>query len=228
MQVVLSKEACELARLYPPGTVANYDDDGKFHSDSGPAITTPDGSEYWYQHGVLHRDGGPALINNDKTSWWRKRSKEYWVNGKWHRLDGPAVTYYNYENKADEYWYKEGLLHSTISPTRKYYHKMKEFGNYDRPSGWFSEWFFEGKKHRNNGPAVESEDFPDCKEYWFHGKLVLRISDHLGRYIPQNLSLVQQEFLIQLRPDVIRRIYKLNPKLRVKYQHELELGNVDL
>jgi hypothetical protein len=54
------------------------------------------------------------------------------------------------------------------------------------------------------------------------------------RQNPKNISRYKhstakiQEWVIKQRPDLIGRIPNLKPKLKVKYQHELELGKVDL
>jgi hypothetical protein len=42
------------------------------------------------------------------------------------------------------------------------------------------------------------------------------------------MSAKTQELLIQARPDLVNQIPKLHPALKTKYQHEVELGNVDL
>jgi hypothetical protein len=48
-------------------------------------ISTPSGEKNYVIHGdVLHREDGPAVVGYNGK-------KEWWVNGKRHRLDGPAV-----------------------------------------------------------------------------------------------------------------------------------------
>ena len=42
------------------------------------------GDKYWYLNGKLHREDGPAVE-------WSNGSKEWWLNGELHREDGPAV-----------------------------------------------------------------------------------------------------------------------------------------
>ena len=39
-------------------------------------------------------------------------NKEWYVNGKLHRSDGPAVE----SNNGDKWWYKEGYLHREDGP----------------------------------------------------------------------------------------------------------------
>ena len=44
----------------------------------------PDGSKFWYLHGKRHREDGPAVEYSNG-------SKEWYLNGKFHREDGPAI-----------------------------------------------------------------------------------------------------------------------------------------
>ena len=55
------------------------------------------GHKEWYINGKLHREDGPAVEWNDGT-------KSWWLNNKRHREDGPAVEY------SDGYkdWYLNG------------------------------------------------------------------------------------------------------------------------
>jgi hypothetical protein len=60
----------------------------------------PDRVEWVNEAGYLHREDGPAyesfLVQKDKVY------KEWWINGKRHRIDGPAIesTVMNYK----EWW----------------------------------------------------------------------------------------------------------------------------
>ena len=66
-------------------------------------MTTPimtidaDGTKMWWLNGKLHREDGPAIEYADGT-------KEWWLNGKLHRTDGPAVEYADGTKK----WYLNG------------------------------------------------------------------------------------------------------------------------
>jgi len=46
------------------------------------------GTKEWYLNGKYHREDGPAV---EKAN----GDKEWWQNGKFHREDGPAVEYAN-------------------------------------------------------------------------------------------------------------------------------------
>ena len=55
--------------------------------------------KFWYLNGVFHRLDGPAYVSFNG-------SKEWWVNGKLHRLDGPAGEY----SDGDKQWYIDGKM----------------------------------------------------------------------------------------------------------------------
>ena len=63
-------------------------------SMSNPVIDL-DGNKFWYnEQGKLHRVDGPAI------KWWNGY-KAWWSHGKLHREDGPAIEYAN----GDREWY---------------------------------------------------------------------------------------------------------------------------
>jgi len=52
------------------------------------------GTKFWYLNGQFHREDGPAVEYADGTKYW-------YLNGKRHREDGPAVEWAD----GDKYWY---------------------------------------------------------------------------------------------------------------------------
>jgi len=83
------------------------------------------GNKYWYLNGNFHREDGPACEYGNG-------SKEWYLNGKRHRIDGPAIEYSN----GDKHWY------------------------------------LNGKRHRVNGPAIEGTN---GDKYWFlNGKKIYK------------------------------------------------------
>ena len=58
-----------------------------------------DGAKKWYLNGKLHREDGPAIE-------WADGDKEWYLNGKRHREDGPAVEYAS----GAKWWYLSGKL----------------------------------------------------------------------------------------------------------------------
>ena len=55
------------------------------------------GSKEWRLNGKYHREDGPAVEYPGGT-------KQWWLNGKYHREDGPAVEYAN----GTKEWYLNG------------------------------------------------------------------------------------------------------------------------
>jgi len=54
----------------------------------------------WIVNHKLHRENGPAMICSDGARYWYR-------NNKLHREDGPAYM----GPRGERYWYKEGGLH---------------------------------------------------------------------------------------------------------------------
>ena len=66
--------------------------------------------------------------------------KEWYVEDKRHRLDGPAVECAD----GTKEWYVEDKLHRMDGPS------------VEKADG--KEWYVEGKRHRSDGPAIEYAD----------------------------------------------------------------------
>ena len=63
------------------------------------------GTKCWYVNGKLHREDGPAIEYADGSKWW-------YVNDKLHREDGPAIEYAD----GSKCWYVNGKLHREDGP----------------------------------------------------------------------------------------------------------------
>jgi len=62
-------------------------------------VEFPGRSKQWYVNGKLHRLDGPAWDQLDGT-------KQWYVNGKLHRLDGPAIEWCD----GDKEWHVDGII----------------------------------------------------------------------------------------------------------------------
>lgn len=76
---------------------------------------------------------------------------EYHLNGKLHRVDGPALEY----GHGPKMWFLDGTFHRTDGPAVEY-------------PGMLKEWWFKCKRHRLDGPAILNEDGEG--EWWVCGK----------------------------------------------------------
>ena len=63
--------------------------------------TLPDGTKEWYLNGKLHREDGPAVEYSDG-------SKQWYLNGKLHREDGPAA---EYPDGTKYWWFNDKRIH---------------------------------------------------------------------------------------------------------------------
>ena len=68
-----------------------------------------DGDKVWYLNGKRHREDGPAVE-------WTDGTKKWYLNGQLHREDGPAIERAN----GDKEWYLNGQLHREDGPAVEY------------------------------------------------------------------------------------------------------------
>jgi hypothetical protein len=117
----------------------------KMNKKLTPVCNLVDGSKEWYLKGKRHREDGPALEH------WNG-SKLWYLNGKLHRLNGPAI---EWSNESKEWWVK-GKRHRLDGPA------------IEREDGT-KEWYVNGERHRIDGPAIEYAH--GCNLWYFNGLL---------------------------------------------------------
>ena len=83
----------------------------------------------------------------------RDGSKEWYLNGEYHREDGPAIEYAN----GSKYWFRNGEYHREDGPAIEHVNGANV-------------WYLNGKWHREDGPAVEYAD--GTKEWCLNGDAV--------------------------------------------------------
>ena len=76
----------------------------------------PSGNKEWFLNGKRHREDGPAVE-------WANGHKEWHLNGKLHREDGPAVEYAS----GDKEWYLNDKLHREDGPAVEWANGTKEW-----------------------------------------------------------------------------------------------------
>ena len=114
-------------------------DEKIYHRKKGPAIEWKNGEKWWFKHGLMHRENNlPALEKDEK--------KEYWEYGQEYILQ---------ENGTKEFYYNDYFDLSIKLHRNKF--PAIEYANGDE------EWWFNGKRHRLDGPAVTYGD----KKFWF-------------------------------------------------------------
>ena len=85
-----------------------------------------------------------VTVDDRGTRWW-------FLNGKFHRLDGPAIE----EANGDRMWWLNGKYHREDGPA-------VEWANGGRI------WYLNGLRHREDGPAIEWAN-GNC-EWWLNGE----------------------------------------------------------
>jgi hypothetical protein len=116
---------------------------------------------------IIHRDNGPAVIDpRDYKEWWLDGQKYKSWCGRGHKF-------------TTILWWKNDLLHREDGPA------------VEMESG-YREWCFNGKTHRENGPAIYNEKF-GYKEYWTHGERTMVVRPYgplvtaFTRELPEDL-----------------------------------------
>ena len=106
------------------------------------------GDKEWRLNGKLHREDGPAVI-------WSTGTQEWWVNGQRHRIDGPAVIW----STGTQEWLVNGQRHRIDGPALIWTEDDRE------------EWYINGKLHREDGPAVIRDDIHN---YYINGENITK------------------------------------------------------
>ena len=75
-----------------------------------------DGSKRWFLNGKLHREDGPAVE-------WSNGSKRWFLNGKYHREDGPACEYAD----GEKVWYLNDNFLFRLLPESQTFILLEEF-----------------------------------------------------------------------------------------------------
>jgi len=104
------------------------------------------GSIKYFLDGKLHRDDGPALEHQHYHTYYRA----WYQHGLHHREGGPAVEKSTSINKWIKLWYRNGRLH-------------REDGPAIEKSNGTKMWYLNGYQHRTDGPALKSKS----EEGWF-------------------------------------------------------------
>ena len=103
-------------------------------------------------------------------------TREWYLNGKHHREDGPAVEFAN----GDKCWYLNGKRHrEDINPETGLTCPAIEYANGNKY------WFLNNKYHRKDGPAIEYANGET--RYWINGTHIESLDDK-NIYGKNNLS----------------------------------------
>jgi hypothetical protein len=121
-----------------------------------PAFARSVGREYpVYGHyekivDYMIRFGYRVKISESEISWY--------LNGRLHRIDGPAVVTVT----GTKIWYQHGVKHRSFGGIDMYFPTVK-YSNGNR------EWWYRGQRHRDGSPAIINAD--GHKEWYLYGEL---------------------------------------------------------
>jgi antitoxin component YwqK of YwqJK toxin-antitoxin module len=86
-------------------------------------------------------------MNKPEYNIYPNGNKSWFLNGKYHREDGPALEYAS----GDKFWFLNDKLHREDGPAVEY-------------PGGTKEWYLNGNLHREDGPACE---YTNGNKYWY-------------------------------------------------------------
>jgi hypothetical protein len=114
------------------------------------------GTKEWYLNNKRHREDGPAVEHSNGT-------KEWYLNGQLHRTDGPAVEYSN----GTKEWYLNGQLHRTDGPAVEYSYgtKLWYLNGIEFTETEFQNKINKKKKKKNTASCVGKVIEIDGKKY---------------------------------------------------------------
>ena len=115
-----------------------------------------DGSKKWYLNGKRHRVDGPAIE-------YAYGEKEWYLDGERHRVDGPAIEWVD----GTKQWFLNGKLHRVDGPAKECADGTKV-------------WWLNGERHRVDGPAIEYAY--GTKVWWLNDFWIFTLKP-LGDYI---------------------------------------------
>ena len=96
-------------------------------------------------------------------------TKKWVLNGKFHRIDGPAIEY----TDGSYVWYLNDKRHRVDGPAMEYPSSHKK-------------WYINGVLHRVGGPAVE---YPDGTKKWYLNGVNFSFEDFLEKIEDEELKL---------------------------------------
>ena len=131
-------------------------------------VVDAEGAERWYRDDKLPREDGPAVEYAEGTKFW-------YQNGNLHREDGPAI---EFANGSMQWYYKHIFAGSGDKPDPTLWTRLTSTKADGGPllngcvvdTDRNKHWFKDGKRHREDGPAVEYVD--GTTEWYFNGQLL--------------------------------------------------------
>lgn len=220
--------------------------DGKYHREDGPAIEYTAYGPEWYINGVRYTEKqfddymkSKAMNFADTPHNFVKvhRCKydngeilrEYTLDGKLHRIDGPAKEHVN----GEKYWYQNGKLHRDplTGPAIEYskgdfeYYVNGKRHRVDGPARKMGReliWIRDGKYHREDGPAYICGN----KKMWYVNDKNITEEEFNKLYppIPETPAVVETPVEIPAEPEAVKGKFKVTLDGKVYYVDTFSVG----
>jgi hypothetical protein len=85
--------------------------------NGGELVEYSNGAKEWYLNGKLHREDGPAIVYANGDKYW-------YLNNNYHREDGPAI---EYTNGSKEWFINDELMSCTTQKEFERLMRLKAF-----------------------------------------------------------------------------------------------------
>lgn len=164
--------------------------EGELHHSTRAAMVQNNQSgnvatERWYAHGRLGRSDGkdlPSVTTFDDDTPGRALTKQYYIDGKRHRVNKPASIYFFKTGRIkSEHYYHHGMLHRVDGPAKIHYFHDGTILGY--------EYWVNNLWHRVNGPAMMKRDKQHVTMIGYYRNGVLhRDCDRPARVIRDEVS----------------------------------------
>lgn len=115
------------------------------------------GNKEWRLNDKFHREDGPAVEYANGTKFWC-------LNGRYYREDGPAVEWASGRRE----WYLNGIRHRDDGPA--VINRLVGGGGGATNDDGDEYWYRNGLCHREDGPAVKRDN--GIIEWWLNNRLV--------------------------------------------------------
>jgi len=133
-------------------------------------------------------------------------TKFWYLNGKCHGEDGPAVE----DAYGDKYWFINGERHREDGPAIEY-------------ASGYKAWYINGERHREDGPAVE---FSNGAKSWYLNGVIYTEEEHYNKLNPAK-ELTMKINVVELNKD-FRNSRAKNIDFDLYYESELMPGVVGI
>ena len=152
-----------------------------------------------------YQSADPRGITITGTTWTKGNNSikddNYWyIDGKFHRYDGPARSIYD-RNSAHLSWFNHGNLHRSDGPAE--ITRNLEYLTHI--------WCRNGDHHRDDGPAIISQDFNEDRyvEAWFINDKRHRKGGPASLVLENGRTLYEEWYMENITGKMVQRLWMI-------------------